>query len=112
MAVFRVVNFQSHFKDLNDVFLEIWGNMGPWIDVASQSGSTRIDLSNELLYASNENRMPKLRPWEVGVPIYPNGAHNLAFHLLGLDFGMLRVFHFFSTINRPSSLIVTHFRGM
>ena len=84
--------------------------MGPWTDVASQSGSARIDLSNEPLYASNEDRMPKLRPWEVGVPIYPNGAHSLAFHLLGLGFGMLRVFHCFSTINRPSSLIVIQFR--
>ena len=42
----------------------------------------------------------------------PNGAHSLAFHLLGLGFGMLRVFHCFSTINRPSSLIVIQFRGM
>ena len=64
------------------------GNMGPWTDVASQSGSTRIDLSNELSYASNGDRMPKLRPREIDVPIYPNEAHNLAFHLLGLGFGM------------------------
>ena len=56
--------------------------------VAPQSGSTRIDLSNELSYASNGDRMPKLRPREIDVPIYPNGAHNLAFHLLGLGFGM------------------------
>jgi len=86
--------------------------MGPWTDVTSQSGSAWIDLSNELLYASNGDRMPKLRPWEVGVPIYPNEAHSLAFHLLGLGFGMLRVFHCFSIINRPSSLIVRQFRGM
>jgi len=51
--------------------------------------------------------MPKLQPRKIDVPIYPNEAHNLVFHLLGLDFGMLRVFHGFSTINRPSSLIVT-----
>jgi len=54
----------------------------------SQSGSSRIDLSNELSYASNGDRMPKLRPREIGVPIYPNGAHSLEFHLLGLGFGM------------------------
>jgi len=43
-----------------------------WIDVArSNNGSARIDLSNELLYASNGDRMPKLRPREVDVPIYP-----------------------------------------
>jgi hypothetical protein len=26
---------------------------------------------------SKEDRMPKLRPREVDVPIYPNGAHSL-----------------------------------
>ena len=85
--------------------------MGSYV-ARSNNGSARIDLSNELLYASNGDHMPKLRPREVDVPIYPNGAHSLAFHLLGLGFGMLRVFHCFSTINRPSSLIVTQFRGM
>ena len=77
-----------------------------WTNVSHpKSGSARIDLSNELLYASNGDRMPKLRPRKVDVPIYPNGAHSLAFHLLGLGFGMLRVFHCFSTINGPLSLI-------
>jgi hypothetical protein len=51
--------------------------------------SPRIDLSNEVLCTSNGDRMPKLRPREVDVPIYPNGAHSLAFHLLGLGFGCL-----------------------
>ena len=37
----------------------------------SNNGSARIDLSNELLYASNRDHMPKLRPREVDVPIYP-----------------------------------------
>jgi hypothetical protein len=50
--------------------------------------------------------MPKLRPQEIDVPIYPNGAHILAFHLLGLGFWMFRVFHCFFVIYRPSSLIV------
>ena len=46
--------------------------MGPWIDVSlSQSGSSWIDISNELSYASNGDRMPKLRPREIDVPIYP-----------------------------------------
>ena len=36
----------------------------------------------------------------------------LALHLLGLGFWMFRVFHCFSIINRPSSFIVTQFRGM
>jgi len=72
-----------------------------------KSCSTQIDISNEVLCVSNRNCMPKLRPWEVEVPIYPNRAHSLAFHLLGLGFWMFRVFHYFSTIDRPSSLIVT-----
>ena len=37
----------------------------------SNNDSARIDLSNELLYASNGDRMPKLRPREIDVPIYP-----------------------------------------
>jgi hypothetical protein len=39
--------------------------------------SHRIDLSNKVWNASNRDRMPKLRPREVDVPTYPNGAHSL-----------------------------------
>ena len=85
-------------------------NIGPHgsmdLCCSSQSCSPRIDLSNEVLYASNGDCMPRLRPWEVDVPIYPNVAHNLAFHLLGLGIGMFRVFHCLSTINRPANLTV------
>jgi hypothetical protein len=69
--------------------------------------SPQIDISNDVSCASNGDSMPKLRPREIDVPIYPNGAHILAFHLLGLGFWMFRVFHCFSIIYRPSSLIVT-----
>ena len=93
-------------------FGESRGNMGPCNVTHSKNDSARIDISNELLYASNGDRMPKLQPREVDVPIYPNGAHSLAFHLLGLGFWTFRVFHCFSIINRPSSLIVTQFRGI
>jgi hypothetical protein len=51
----------------------------------------RIDLSNDVSYASNEDSMQKLRPREIDVPIYPDGAHILAFHLLGLGLWMFRV---------------------
>ena len=51
--------------------------MGPWTHVAHiESCTPRIDLSNELLSASNGDRMPKLRPREVETPIYPNKTHN------------------------------------
>jgi hypothetical protein len=61
------------------------------IDIFVSSCSPRIDLSNDVSYASNEDSMPKLRPREIDVPIYPDGAHILAFHLLGLGFWMFRV---------------------
>jgi len=77
-----------------------------------QNCSSQIDISNEILSASNGDRMPKLQPREVDVLIYPNRAHSLVFHLLGLGFWMFMVFHCFSTINRPLSLIVTQFRDM
>ena len=38
--------------------------------------SPRIDLSNEVQFTSNGDHMPKLRPWEVETPIYPNVAHS------------------------------------
>jgi len=47
---------------------------------SSQSCSAQINLSNELLYMSNEDREPKLRPREVDVPTYPKR---------GLQFGVL-----------------------
>jgi hypothetical protein len=53
--------------------------------------SPRIDLSNDVSYASNEDNMPKLQPREIDVPIYPDEAHILAFHLRGLGFWMFRV---------------------
>jgi hypothetical protein len=71
------------------------------------SCSPRISLSNNVSCASNKDNMPKLQPREIDVPIYPDEAHILEFHLLGLGFWMFRVFHCFSIIYRPSSLIVT-----
>ena len=79
---------------------------------SSQSYISWIDISNKLLYMSNGDRVSKLRPQEIDVPIYPNGAHNMVFHFLGLGFRILSVFHCLSTINRPSSLIVTQLRWM
>ena len=51
--------------------------MSPWTDVAHiKSCSPRIDISNEVLSMSNRDHMQKLRPREVGVAIYQNGAHS------------------------------------
>ena len=41
-----------------------------------KSCNPRIDISNELLSASNIDRMPKLRPREIETPIYPNETHS------------------------------------
>ncbi len=73
LAVFRVLNFRSCFEALNNVFFgEIWEQHGSMDRCfSSQSYSSQIDISNELLYVSNGDRVPKLRPREVDVPIYP-----------------------------------------
>ena len=77
LAVFRVLNFRSRFEALNDVFWENGEQHGSMDRCFSFKNCTpRIDLSNELLITSNEDRMPKLRPREVEPPIYPNGAHS------------------------------------
>ena len=82
LAVFWVLNFRSRFEALNDVF---WASRLQritfciiffWNCIHGESFSPRIDLSNEVWYALNGDRMPKLRPWEVETPIYPNGAHS------------------------------------
>ena len=52
--------------------------MDPLSNVAHiESCTPRIDLSNEVWCVSNGDCMPKLRPWEVETPIYPNGAHSI-----------------------------------
>ena len=52
-------------------------NMGPWINASHvKSCSSRTNISNKVWFASNGDRMPKLRPWEVETPIYPNRAHS------------------------------------
>ena len=46
------------------------------MDICGETCSPRIDISNEVLSTSNKDHMPKLRPREVDVPIYPNGTHS------------------------------------
>ena len=45
-----------------------------------------IYISNEVLCASNEDHMPKLWPWEVDLPIYPNRAHSFGASSLRVRF--------------------------
>ena len=77
LAVFRVLNFQSRFEALNDVFWENGEQHGSMDRCCSfQICIPRIDISNEVWYASNGDCMPKLHPQEVESPIYPNEAHS------------------------------------
>ena len=46
--------------------------------ICPESCSPRIEISNDVSCASNGDSMPKLRPWEVETPIYPNGAHSFS----------------------------------
>ena len=62
--------------------------------------------------APNGDSMPNLCPREVETPIYPNGAHIFGASSPRVRFWTFRVLHCFSIINRPSSLIVTQFRGL
>ena len=67
LVVFWVLNFWSRFEALNDVF---------WENGRIRSCSPRIDISNGVWCTSNGDHMPKLCPWEVETPIYPNSAHS------------------------------------
>ena len=71
------MKFCSHFEALNDDFWENRELHGAPFNVSHiKSCSPWIDLSNEVLIMSNEDHMPKLRPREIDVPIYSNGAHS------------------------------------
>ena len=88
-------------------------NMGPWTDVAHiKSCNPWIYISNELLSTSNGDQMPKLHPWEVETPIYPNGTQVFGASSPRVRFLMFQFFHCFSIIHGPLSLIVTQFRGL
>ena len=96
LAVFRVLNFRSRFEALNNVFWENGEQHGSMDRCCPfQICSPWIDLSNEVWYASNEDRMPKLRPQEVETPIYPNGAHSFGASSPRLGFGLFRISHCF-----------------
>ena len=80
LVVFRVLNFRSHFEALNDVF---WAShlqqisFNSRMDICGEIFSPRIDIYNDVSCVSNRDSMPKLHPWEVETPVYPNGAHSV-----------------------------------
>jgi len=66
----------------------------------------RTHIYNEVFFTSNGDRMPRLRPREVDVPIYPNEAHCFGDSSPRVRLLVFGVFHCFSIINRPFILIV------
>ena len=101
----------SCFQALNDFFLENGKTHCIWNGLVVEICIPQIIVSNQVSYIYNGYLMPKLRPREADVQIYPNEAHILlALHLLGLSFWMFKAFHCFSIIIRSFSLIVTQFR--
>ncbi len=94
-------SLHSHFEALNDVFF-----YRKWVLV--ESCSPQICFFNEVSYASNGDRMLKLRPQEFDVPTYHDGAYrHLALQFPVLGFWTFMVFHCFSIIKRPLILIAT-----
>ena len=63
LAFFQVLNFRSHFEALNDIFL---------------GKQEQHYISNEVLSVYNRDNMPKLRPKEVDLQIYPNETHSFS----------------------------------
>lgn len=94
-------------------FRKSGSNMGPWTNIYLPKVVflRYIFLTS---YCASQTRIvcQSYNPGKLMYQFTRNGAHSLAFHLIVLDFWIFRVFHYFSTINRPSSLIVTQFRGM
>ena len=74
LAVFRVLNFQSRFEALNDVFEKTESDQNYFYYI--KNCIPRTVLSNQLMIASSGDRMPKLRPCKVETPIYQNEAHS------------------------------------
>jgi hypothetical protein len=72
-----VFNFWGQFEGLNDIFFHDHGNLNDIqrILLIPINESPHQYLSNKLSCTLNTDRMQKLRPREVNVLTYPNGAH-------------------------------------
>jgi hypothetical protein len=74
---FRVPNFRGRFEALNDIFLGIaWARRDSFaITLLFFQCTPRRDLSNGPSNDPNGDRMQKLCPREVGLPIYHFGVN-------------------------------------
>lgn len=95
------------------IFGKTTSNMGPWTNV-SHPKVVVLEQIFLTMYCAHQTEIvcQIYSPKKLMSQFTENGVHSLALHRLGLGLWMFRVFHFFSTINSPSSLIVRQFRGM
>ena len=113
LAIFWVLNFRSCFEALNEVFLEKWEQHGFSTNVSHSKVLFLRDrfLTRYWAYQMKiicQSYVPRKLKYQ-----FTQTRHTvLVLHLLVLGFLMVRVFHCFSIIKRPSSLIVTQFRGL
>jgi hypothetical protein len=92
LKVFWVSNIWGNFLGPKRCFLGIWGQRDYLRNYFGtiENRSSQLDLSNGVSNTPNEDRMQKIRPWEVDVSTTPIGPANLlAFHLPGLGFCIL-----------------------
>jgi hypothetical protein len=75
LAVFQVLNFQSHFEALNDVFWENREQHGLFDVSHTKVVVPRIDISNGVSSTPNRDHMQKLRPWDVDLSTTPIKAY-------------------------------------
>ena len=113
-AVFQVLNFRSRFEALNDVFL---GKAGAtWVNgsifLTPKFVLLRYTFLTRYGACQTEIVCQSYVPGKLKHQFTQTGSIVLALHLLGLGFWMFKFFRCFSIINRPSSLIVTQFRGL
>jgi hypothetical protein len=73
-TVFWILNFRVRFEALNNIFWTRHSHtVGFSVYFDEEMYIPRVDLSNELLCASNGDHIQKLRPWEVDISTTPMG---------------------------------------
>jgi hypothetical protein len=99
LAVFRVLNFQSRFEALNDIFLG--KREAKWIIV--HVSHPKVVVLGQIFLTRYRTRQTEIVcqsyvPGKLMYQLTQTGPIVLAFHLLGLGLWMFRVFHCFSII--------------
>ena len=95
----------------------IFGKTGSNIECSSMFLSSKVVVLRYIFLTRYFSRQREIIcqscvPEKLMYEFTQTGTIVLVLHLLGLDFLMFKVFHCFSIINMPLSVIVTHFRGL